>query len=133
MFTFEELCGRPVAAADYIALAERFHTVALEGVPEFSGATRSQARPLAPARARLQWSCLCHVRAWVLVGALDEGCDEFCSHMCRIWCCRIAPNPGQLGSTAAAPCAMLVAVRQHPRTAAAVREPARATSSLPSA
>lgn len=42
MFTFEELCGRPVAAADYIALAERFHTVALEGVPEFSGATRSQ-------------------------------------------------------------------------------------------
>ncbi|KAK9844048.1 hypothetical protein WJX81_002985 [Elliptochloris bilobata] len=43
MFTFEELCGRPVAAADYIALANRFHTVAVEGVPEFSGATRSQA------------------------------------------------------------------------------------------
>ena len=42
MFPFEELCGRPVAAADYIALAERFHTVALEGVPAFSGATRSQ-------------------------------------------------------------------------------------------
>ena len=44
MFMFEELCGRPVAAADYIALAGRFHTVAVEGVPEFSGATRSQAR-----------------------------------------------------------------------------------------
>ena len=42
MFTFEELCGRPVAAADYIALAGRFHTVTVEGVPEFSGATRSQ-------------------------------------------------------------------------------------------
>ena len=42
MFMFEELCGRPVAAADYIALADRFHTVAVEGVPEFSGATRSQ-------------------------------------------------------------------------------------------
>ena len=44
MFTFDELCGRPVAAADYIALAGRFHTVAVEGVPEFSGATRTQAR-----------------------------------------------------------------------------------------
>lgn len=42
MFPFEELCGRPVAAADYIALANSFHTVALEGVPAFSGATRSQ-------------------------------------------------------------------------------------------
>lgn len=50
MFPFEELCGRPVAAADYIALAERFHTVALEGVPMFSGATRSQV-------------CLCYHRA----------------------------------------------------------------------
>ncbi len=67
MFTFEELCGRPVAAADYIALAERFHTVALEGVPEFSGATRNQARPPCPL------GC----------GCSDRACVK-CAHGC--WC-----------------------------------------------
>lgn len=41
--TFEELCGRPLAAADYIALAEARHTLCLGGVPVFTGATRSEA------------------------------------------------------------------------------------------
>lgn len=42
-FSFQELCGRPVAAADYIGLSEVYHTVALRGVPVFSGATRTEA------------------------------------------------------------------------------------------
>jgi hypothetical protein len=29
---FEELCGRPLGSADYLALAEGFHTVLLHGV-----------------------------------------------------------------------------------------------------
>jgi predicted ATPase len=43
MFEFEELCGRPLAAADYLALAGRYHTLALRGVPVFSAARRSEA------------------------------------------------------------------------------------------
>ena len=32
-FRFEELCARPLGAADYLAVAQAFHTVFLEGVP----------------------------------------------------------------------------------------------------
>ncbi len=35
-FGFEELCGRPLGAADYIAIGQAFHTVFLEGVPAMS-------------------------------------------------------------------------------------------------
>lgn len=42
-FTFKELCGKPVAAADYIALAESYHSVAIEGVPVVTAANRSEA------------------------------------------------------------------------------------------
>lgn len=37
LFHFDELCGQPVAAADYLALAERFDAVALQGIPVFTG------------------------------------------------------------------------------------------------
>jgi cell division protein ZapE len=42
-FTFEELCARPLGAADYLAIARRFDTVLLEGVPRLSPAVRDQA------------------------------------------------------------------------------------------
>lgn len=42
-FTFEELCGRPLGAADYIGLANAKHTVALAGVPVFTQANRAAA------------------------------------------------------------------------------------------
>jgi len=35
LFKFDALCGKPLSAADYIALTERFHTVAIEHVPIF--------------------------------------------------------------------------------------------------
>lgn len=31
-FDFADLCGRPLAAADYLALTDRFHTMVLSGV-----------------------------------------------------------------------------------------------------
>ena len=31
--TFAELCDRPLGPQDYLAVAERFHTLFLEGVP----------------------------------------------------------------------------------------------------
>jgi peroxisome-assembly ATPase len=42
-FTFNELCNKPLGAADYIALANAKHTVALSGVPKFSGSNRTAA------------------------------------------------------------------------------------------
>lgn len=43
MFGFDDLCNRPLAAADYIALAGRFHTLAVADVPVFSAANRAAA------------------------------------------------------------------------------------------
>ena len=42
-FTFDELCGANVGASDYIAVVERFHTLALKGVPIFTAANRNTA------------------------------------------------------------------------------------------
>ncbi|KAK9829131.1 hypothetical protein WJX72_004055 [[Myrmecia] bisecta] len=42
-FDFDTLCGRPVAAADYIALVGSYHTLMLSGVPIFNAANRSPA------------------------------------------------------------------------------------------
>ena len=43
-FTFEALCGRPLGAADYLALARRFHTLVLDGVPSLHAARADEAR-----------------------------------------------------------------------------------------
>eukprot|EP00884_Botryococcus_braunii_P000461 jgi/Botrbrau1/10415/Bobra.0133s0024.1 len=40
---FDDVCGRPTAAADFIALATRFDTVALQGIPVFSGFNKEKA------------------------------------------------------------------------------------------
>ncbi len=42
-FDFAELCGTPLGAADYLALAERFHTVVLDGIPRMSREQRNEA------------------------------------------------------------------------------------------
>uniref|UniRef100_A0A9I9EEU5 Uncharacterized protein n=1 Tax=Cucumis melo TaxID=3656 RepID=A0A9I9EEU5_CUCME len=34
-FPFEELCDKPLGAADYFGLFKTFHALALEGVPIF--------------------------------------------------------------------------------------------------
>ncbi len=43
-FTFNELCNNPLGAADYIAIAERFDVVIVEGVPQMSGHCYNEAR-----------------------------------------------------------------------------------------
>jgi cell division protein ZapE len=42
-FSFDELCARPLGPADYLEIAERFHTVLLEGVPRMSPKLREEA------------------------------------------------------------------------------------------
>ena len=59
MFSFMDLCGKPVAAADYIALCERFHTLILKGVPVFKGANRQEG---------YRWSfVLTHCICWAFI------------------------------------------------------------------
>jgi cell division protein ZapE len=41
--SFAELCARPLGAADYIELAERFHTILLEHIPKLSPDKREEA------------------------------------------------------------------------------------------
>jgi len=43
-FSFEDLCTKPLGAADYIAVSQRFHTVFVTGIPAFSMQIRDQAR-----------------------------------------------------------------------------------------
>jgi cell division protein ZapE len=42
-FSFEELCARPLAAADYLALADRYAALILEGIPRLSPRERNEA------------------------------------------------------------------------------------------
>lgn len=43
-FGFAELCARPLGAADYLAIAEAFHTVVLDDIPALSPAKRNEAK-----------------------------------------------------------------------------------------
>lgn len=42
-FSFDELCARPLGAADYLEIAERFHTVLLEHIPLLTPSMREEA------------------------------------------------------------------------------------------
>ena len=43
-FNFDELCNRPLGAADYIAIAERFDLIIVENVPQLGGHIYNEAR-----------------------------------------------------------------------------------------
>jgi cell division protein ZapE len=43
-FSFEDLCSKPLGAADYLAVAEEFHTVILENIPKMSFERRNEAK-----------------------------------------------------------------------------------------
>ena len=43
VFSFKRLCGSPRGAADYIAIARRFHTVILVGIPVMTREMRNEA------------------------------------------------------------------------------------------
>jgi cell division protein ZapE len=45
-FSFDDLCGRPLGAADYLKLAAVFHTLVLENIPALSPTERNEARRL---------------------------------------------------------------------------------------
>jgi cell division protein ZapE len=43
VFSFKRLCGQPRGAADYLAIAQRFHTVILVGIPVMGPEMRNEA------------------------------------------------------------------------------------------
>lgn len=43
-FTFDELCNKPLAARDYLALTEHYNTFFIEGVPKMERAEQNQAK-----------------------------------------------------------------------------------------
>ena len=43
MFSFKRLCGEARGAADYLAIARRFHTVILVGIPKMTREMRNEA------------------------------------------------------------------------------------------
>jgi len=43
-FDFPELCEQPLGAADYLALAERYHTIIVESVPALTRDKHNEAR-----------------------------------------------------------------------------------------
>lgn len=43
-FSFEELCERPLAAADYLALAKRYHVLMIDRIPKMGPDMRDAAR-----------------------------------------------------------------------------------------
>ena len=45
-FPYDELCRRPLGAADYIAIARAYHTVLVDGVPALPPSRRDEARRL---------------------------------------------------------------------------------------
>ena len=43
-FSFDELCDRPLAAADYLAVAQEFHTVLIDHIPTMTDNMHNVAR-----------------------------------------------------------------------------------------
>jgi cell division protein ZapE len=46
-FAFEDLCSRPLAGADYLAVAHAFHTVLIDHIPRLTADQRNEARRFA--------------------------------------------------------------------------------------
>lgn len=42
--TFSDLCARPMGAGDYLAIAEKFHSLVMNGVPKLGPEKRDQAK-----------------------------------------------------------------------------------------
>ena len=43
-FDFDSLCRRPLGSADYLKIAQRFHTVILDHIPIIAASERNEAR-----------------------------------------------------------------------------------------
>lgn len=71
-FAFDELCARPLGAADYLEIAERFHTVLLENIPRLSPSMREEA-----ARFRILIDALYEAKVKLVASADAQPIDLY--------------------------------------------------------
>lgn len=71
-FTFDELCARPLGAADYLEIADRFHTVILESIPRLTPSMREEA-----ARFRILIDALYEAKVKLVASADAEPADLY--------------------------------------------------------
>ncbi|KAF7137158.1 hypothetical protein RHSIM_Rhsim07G0157100 [Rhododendron simsii] len=86
-FTFEYLCGRPVGAADYIAIAKNFHTVFISDIPMMSMRIRDKGDNEAAAcsddlQAVLEEGLDFALAARRFITLIDELYNYHCSLFC---------------------------------------------------
>jgi cell division protein ZapE len=77
--SFAETCAQPLGAADYLEIAERFHTILLEGAPRMGERQREEA-----ARFRILVDALYEAKAKLVISAdappaelYPEGAQSF--------------------------------------------------------
>lgn len=71
-FTFSELCDRPLGPADYLEIAERFHTILIDHVPLLTPDNREQA-----ARFRTLIDALYEAKTKLICSAAAEPADLY--------------------------------------------------------
>ncbi|VFQ84756.1 unnamed protein product [Cuscuta campestris] len=76
-FTFEYLCGQPTGAADYIAIANNYHTVFISDIPVMSMRIRDKARRFITLIDELyNHHCCLYCSAEASVDDLFQGTEE---------------------------------------------------------
>ncbi|MCD7446625.1 hypothetical protein HAX54_012110 [Datura stramonium] len=76
-FTFDYLCGRPLGAADYIAVAKSYHTVFISDIPIMSMCIRDKARRFITLIDELyNHHCCLYCSAETSVEDLFQGTEE---------------------------------------------------------
>ncbi|KAF6151164.1 hypothetical protein GIB67_037372 [Kingdonia uniflora] len=76
-FTFEYLCGRPVGAADYIAVARNYHTIFISDIPVMSMRIRDKARRFITLVDELyNHHCCLYCTAAASIDDLFQGTEE---------------------------------------------------------
>ena len=76
-FPFHDLCGKPLGAADYLAIATHYETVIVDGVPVFTEALRNEAKRFMTLIDALYEHRVCAV---ITAAAAPEGLQEGRSH-----------------------------------------------------
>jgi cell division protein ZapE len=88
-FSFDQLCARPLAAADYLAIAERYAAIILEGVPRLAPRERNAAQ-----RLHILIDALYEAKTLLVVSAAappeeiypaGDGADEFRRTVSRLY------------------------------------------------
>lgn len=101
-FDFQDLCGTPRSAADYIEIAQVFHTVLLSGMPAFGPRHEAAARRFVhlidefyDRRVKLVISAEVPISALYAGGLIDFPFDRVRSRLIEMQSCAYLAAPGR--------------------------------------